>query len=326
MLSRTTLVSVMGIAALALSACSSSTGVPAPTPVYETSSSAVAPSPSATTASPSATTATPSPTAETPSPEPTVEQTTAEAAPTQTQTAPTEQASPASDAIAAPGTNCGPAASSAGTTPQGDIYVSGGSVSCAEAISVFNSYFPQIPDLAYNRYGVVEGILGGYTCQMNRQYAGAYAMLSGQAYLCRNSVNGAYLELRNPGERVLPGYVVDMNKHIGDPPGPVTGPAVTFSTPAQTVDCLGTLDTERITCRAFLAGGGINYVTMGKTGAPTFSDFSDGPTAPVQSTAVDVGTVITALGVSCKPTDTQTLYCVNTTHGFTLSPNGFVQD
>lgn len=161
---------------------------------------------------------------------------------------------------------------------------------------------------------------------MNRQYMGAYAMLSGQPYLCQNSANGAYLELRYPGERVLPGYVVDMNKHIGDPPGPVTGPAVTFSTPAQTVDCIGTLDTETITCRAFLAGGGINYVTMGKTGAPRFSDFSDGPTPPVTSTSVDVGTVITALGVSCKPTDAQTLYCVNTTHGFTLSPRGFVQD
>ncbi len=318
MLSRTTLMSVMGIAALALSACSSSGGVPEPTPVHESSSSSAAPSPSATTASPS-------PTAETPSPEPTVEQTTAEAAPTQPQPS-SEPTNPSSDAIAAPGTNCGPVMNREGTSTTGEVYVSGGSVSCAEAISVFNSYFPQIPDLANNRYGIVEGILGGYTCQMNRQYMGAYSMLSGQAYLCRNSANGAYLELRNPGERVLPGYVVDMEKHIGDPPGPVTGPAVTFSTPAQTVDCMGTLDTERITCRAFLSGGGINYVTMGKTGAPTFSDFSDGPTAPVQSTAVDVGTVITALGVSCKPTDAQTLYCVNTTHGFTLSPNGFVQD
>lgn len=319
MLSRTTLMSVIGIAALALSACSSSGGVPEPTPVHESSSSSAAPSPSATTSSPS-------PTAETPSSEPAVEQTTTEATPTQAQTPPSEQASPASDAIAAPGTNCGPVVNSEGESTEGSVYVSGGAVSCAEAISVFNSYFPQMPDLAYNRYGVVEGILGGYTCQMNRQYMGAYAMLSGQVYLCQNSANGAYLELRYPGERVLPGYVVDMNKHIGDPPGPVTGPAVTFSTPAQTVECMGTLDTERITCRAFLAGGGINYVTMGKTGAPTFSDFSDGPTAPVQSTPVDVGTVITALGVSCKPTDAQTLYCVNTTHGFTLSPNGFVQD
>lgn len=319
MFSRTTLMSILGIAALALSACSSSGGVPEPTPAHESSSSSAAPSPSATTASPS-------PTAETPSSEPTVEQTTTEATPAQAQTPPSEQASPASDAIAAPGTNCGPVVNSEGESTEGSVYVSGGAVSCAEAISVFNSYFPQMPDLAYNRYGVVEGILGGYTCQMNRQYMGAYAMLSGQVYLCQNSANGAYLELRYPGERVLPGYVVDMNKHIGDPPGAMTGTAVTFSTPAQTVDCIGTLDTKTITCRAFLAGGGINYVTMGKAGAPTFSDFSDGPTAPVQSTPVDVGTVITALGVSCKPTDAQTLYCVNTTHGFTLSPNGFVQD
>lgn len=319
MLSRATLMSVMGIAALALSACSLSNDNAAPTPTSETSSISAMASPSATTSSPS-------PSTEAPSSEPTVEQTTAEATPTQAQTSPSEQASPASDAIAAPGTNCGPVVNSKGESTEGNVYVSGGTVSCAEAIAVFNAYFPQMPDLAYNRYGVLEGVLGGYTCQMNRQYAGAYAMLSGQVYLCQNSANGAYLELRYPGERVLPGYVVDMNKHIGDPPGPVPGPAVTFSTPAQTVDCIGTLDTETITCRAFLAGGGINYVTVGKTGAPTFSDMSDGPTPPVQSTPVDVGTVITALGVSCKPTDAQTLYCVNTTHGFTLSPNGFVQD
>ena len=319
MLSRTTLMSVMGIAALALSACSSSNDNAAPTPTSATSSISA-------TASPSPTTPSPSPSAESPSSEPTVEQTTAEATPTQAQMPPSEQASPASDVIAAPGTNCGPAVNPEGASTTGEVYVSGGSVSCAEAIAVFNSYFPQIPDLAYNRYGVVEGILGGYTCQMNRQYMGAYSMLSGQAYLCQNSTNGAYLELRNPGERVLPGYVVDMNKHIDNSVGTGGGPAVTFSTPAQTVDCIGTLDTETITCRAFLAGGGINYVTMGKSGAPTFSDVGDGPTAPVQSTPVDVGTVITALGVSCKPTDAQTLYCVNTTHGFTLSPNGFVQD
>lgn len=313
MFSRTKLMSALGIAALALVACSSPSQAPASAPSPEVTSTSASPTPSSTSVSPTPSvqvtseTPAPEPTSATPSPEPTT-------------------AAPADQTVAAPGTNCGPAFQN-GQPTEGSVYVSGGKVSCAEAIAVMTEYLPQIKDIVvYSRDAVVEGIMGGYQCNIDRGYMGGSFMLSGQQALCRNNVNGAYIELRSPGERILPGYVVDIRKHIDWLDSSHSTLAVQFSTPAQTVDCIGTIESEEITCRAFLAGGGINYVTMGKTGAPRFSDFSDGPTAPVVSTSVDVGTVITALGVSCKPTDAQTLYCVNTTHGFTLSPRGFVQD
>lgn len=319
MFSRTKLMSALGIAALALAACSSPSQAPASAPNPEVTSTSASPSPT-----PSSTSGSP-----TPSPTPSVQATSETPAPEPTSASPSPEpttAAPADQAVAAPGTNCGPAFQN-GQPTEGSVYVSGGKVSCAEAIAVMTEYLPQIKDIVvYSRDAVVEGVMGGYQCNIDRSYMGGAFMLSGQQALCQNDANGAYIELRSPGERILPGYVVNIQKHIDWLGSSHRTLAVQFSTPAQTVDCIGTIDNKELTCRAFLAGGGINYVTIGKTGAPRFSNFSDGPTPPVTSTSVDVGTVITALGVSCKPTDAQTLYCVNTTHGFTLSPRGFVQD
>lgn len=317
MFSRTKLMSALGIAALALAACSSPSQAPASAPSPEVTSTSASPSPT-----PSPTSASPTPsvqvTSETPAPEPT----SASPSPEPTTAAPADQA------VAAPGTNCGSVSHSSSGT-QGDVYVSGGQVSCSEALAVVNAYLPKIVEnIAYSRDAVAEGIMGGYRCFLNRGYAGAATQLSGQQALCQNDANGAYIEVRKPSERVLPGYVVNIQKHLipDYSRDSKSGLSVKFSTPSQKIDCKGTLEAGGISCRVFLANGKLTIVGIGKSGPISTYDFFDGAVGPVTAPSVDVGTVITALGISCKPTDAQTLYCVNTTHGFTLSPRGFVQD
>lgn len=321
MFSRTKLMSALGIAALALAACSSPSQAPAsaPSPEVTSTSASPSPTPSSTSVSP-----TPSPTpsvqvmSETPAPEPT----SASPSPEPTTAAPADQA------VAAPGTNCGSVSHSSSGT-QGDVYVSGGQVSCSEALAVVNAYLPKIVEnIAYSRDAVAEGIMGGYRCFLNRGYAGAATQLSGQQALCQNDANGAYIEVRKPGERVLPGYVVDIQKHLipNLSQNPQSMLSVEFSTPSQKIDCRGTLEAGGISCRVFLANGKLTIVGIGKSGPISTYDFFDGAVGPVTAPSVDVGTVITALGISCKPTDAQTLYCVNATHSVTLSPNGIVQD
>lgn len=207
-------------------------------------------------------------------------------------------------------------------------YVFGGDVSCATALEVTQEYRAQVRagiDPSYNRDMTVENIQG-YTCSSGRGMMGAVNTIGGQIGICTNAVTAGYLEIREDGERILPGFTASPYSHLfhGD-----SGIDVAFQTPSGTVQCQGTFDSSNddspITCTVFSIGGEYNQASLSRTGAATGSPSSS--SVPVKHEApLDVGTTLNFMGMSCQPQSEDSVRCVNASHGFLISPAGVIQE
>lgn len=325
MSTRTYLTGLVAVAALALSGCSSANDVAAPAPETSPASSSAAPSTApATQTTPAAlasssaapTTQEPAPTTEAPAPLPT---------PEQTSPAPAEEAAPNPQAVAAPGTKCG---TISGESIPMVAYVFGGNVSCATALEVTQEYRAQVRagiDIRNNRDMTVENIQG-YTCGSGRGLMGAVSVIGGQIGICTNAVTAGYLEIREDGERILPGFTASPYSHLfpGD-----SGIKVVFQTPSGQVQCQGTFsssdDTRPITCTVAASDGGYHQASLSSTG-PAAATRSSSSQAVLKDAPLDVGTSLNFMGMSCQPQSEDSVRCVNASHGFLISPAGVIQE
>lgn len=324
MSTRTYLTGLVAVAALALSGCSSANDVAAPAPETSPASSSAAPStapaaqttPTALASSSAApTTQEPAPTTEAPAPLPT---------PEQTSPAPAEEAANP-QAVAAPGTKCG---TISGESIPMVTYVFGGDVSCATALEVTQEYRAQVMagiDPTNNRDMTVENIQG-YTCSSGRGMMGAVSIIGGQIGICTNSATAGYLEIREDGERILPGFTASPYSHLS--PGD-SGIDVAFQTPSGQVQCQGTFsssdDTRPITCTVAASDGGYHQASLSSTG-PAAATRSSSSQAVLKDAPLDVGTSLNFMGMSCQPQSEDSVRCVNAEHGFLISPAGVVQE
>lgn len=313
-------------AVLLLSVCGGSLENPTSAPATGTTSSSASSAPATTSAAATTAAATTAPAettepAETSAPEtteaePTVEPTTAEPTPEQT-SAPAETAQAADTAVEAPGTNCGSSANSQ------DVCVSGGPVSCAEAVSVINTY--NDPNTPHDNGIGLKADFNGYECYADRSMMGLSGMIADRSVLCTNTA-GAYIEARTPGLRIIPGPVDEVGKYLDNG----ASATVRFASPGRGTYCYGTWDDKNINCMSSNgkkdANGaiGMTTVTISAHGAPKITEnFTYFPYESVEMfKTVNAGTTLTSLGVSCQPQDDSTMRCVNPDGGFTLSPSG----
>lgn len=232
---------------------------------------------------------------------------------------------------AAPGTDCGLAAS---TGSQNHIYVFGGQVSCDEAVDVMQSFLPSMTDGSVGQ-ARAQVALGDYTCQesdSSSRITGAYAT-------CTNPMNNAYIQLRS-GIAPIPGPVADASQY--------------YSTVAQstydygfapagasmgTFGCGINMGGLGVVCETAQTNGAVagnpigGYVKTWKVimnpsaGVVVEEGGLQGPSETTsQSTALDVGTVINFNGVSCQAVSADSIKCIGTDGaGFTISPDGVTQ-
>lgn len=324
MSTRTYLTGLVAVAALALSGCSSAHDAAAPAPETSPATSSAAPStapaaqttPAATASSSAApTTQEPAPTTEAPAPLPT---------PEQTSPVPAEEAANP-QAVAAPGTKCG---TISGESIPMVTYVFGGDVSCATALEVTQEYRAQVRagiDPSYNRDMTVENIQG-YTCSSGRGMMGAVNIIGGQIGICTNSATAGYLEIREDGERILPGFTASPYSHLLQGG---SGIDVAFQTPSGQVQCQGTFsssdDPRPITCTVAASDGGYHQASLSSTG-PATATRSSSSQAVLKDAPLDVGTSLNFMGMSCQPQSEDSVRCVNAEHGFLISPAGVIQE
>lgn len=317
-------IGLTALASLALTGCSLSGSVPEPTAMPATSAAA-SPTASTTTsaiASSEVTSAsiTAEPAAPTTEPAPNSEPAPAPSSKPEPSDSVNNPATMASTEIAAPGTNCG---ASDPAKPQVVVYIFGGDVSCATALEVVREYnhIASTQDLfTYSRDGVAEGIQG-YTCGVNRGYAGGVAIVSGQMTLCTNDATAGYVEVRSASERIIPGYTASVSKHINLKMDGDAGIEVTFQTPSGNIKCRGVYEKQDITCYTRTADGILHGAALAPSGAARYETASESDRS-FEAISVDAGTSMNALGVSCVPQGADAIRCINSTNGFTLSAAG----
>ena len=287
---------------LLLSACGSSDQTQEAVSAPASSSTSISASPSS---SPTLSDSAPAP-EETTAPEPSPESTGAQTEPV------------------AAGSNCGhPSATEAIS-----IYVSGGSVSCQEALAIFDRYNSMDLSQSAGVYGQAQ--VEGYDCYTN---TGARNLVESRAGVCINSSTGGYLEARPAGLRIIPGPVEEVSNYelTGSSPygsNPVNFyPAGSTNQVGSTVHC--TIASEQVHCSS-LNHGTFQQVSMGRSGAATIKQISAPPQAlsfeSQGSKPLDVGTTLTAHGISCQPQDSQSVRCVNADSAFTIALNGVVSE
>lgn len=214
------------------------------------------------------------------------------------------------DEIQDPGASCGTPAG----FPNDTVYVSGGSISCKEAVTVVQAYAPKAPAAAAAE---------GYNCRTSSKDVEAAESLKA---VCVQSDGPGYVEVRPSEVRVQAGLVEDVSQHEVPALNGVFGAhATAFKSPDGSVVC-ATGPKVGVTCWAKKDDDDWTQLTMAGSGSASSSTVS-GPSVDASTVAsVRKGTVYTAAGVSCKPTEDDAVKCLNQDSQFELHDGGYHTD